>query len=533
MVFSRDTVPGTEDGWTTDRLTAILDAIPAAVTLWDRDLQCWFANAVAAAEGLPATGSQGAYLQGIAGADSSEDVAVAFDRALAGQTVLLDRVLSDEAGVRRHFSGILTPFRDADEVTGVSLVDVDVSPAADVSSAARLALERASRLAERQRIGARLDRRTLNHLDGVLASITEGMRVRALPQASAVLDALDDCIDDLRAAVQGKITADADLRATYPALTEATETRPPRMSPRLPSRRGWSATESLALLDQIPAIVTSWDACQCNTFSNAAALTWYDRPDRRTVTGTHMRDLLKPEYYEPEIEMVHAALAGRYQQHDRLVPDPQGRPRNLQVTHAPVIEDGTIVGSYVLILDATARIAAESAALAAREELAALHERQRISDDLHNVVIQRLFATGLAVTAAARADGASAVGHLRDARESLAQSLKELRQSLDREPYVDDVVSSVTGLVQERTRRSGLRASVQLIGPVNDVRPQVASDLLAALSAALASASTGRPRINVTISADDEMVHLRVAEAAAQPDESMSARTLTRWSSPC
>ena len=537
MAERREFVSTAEQWLTSERLGAILDAIPAAVTLWDCDLNCWFANAVAVADwDLAGDRPHGSYLDRIAGEDASADVAVRFRRALAGESVVLDRVLSDDDSVRRHLSGTLSPFLGADGIAGASLVDVDVSPVADISSAARIARDRASRLAERQRVGAELDNRVLDRLDAVLASVTAGIALCALPEPTAVLEVLDDCIEDLRWAVRGKSGGEAD-RGVVPLPPEPTTA--PRMSSLRPGRAGWSASDSIALLDQIPAIVSSWDQQQHNTFSNRPALAWYGRAERAAVVGAHMQDLLRPEYYEPEIEMLHAALAGERQQHDRLVPDPQGSLRNLQVTHAPVIEDGRVVGSYVLVLDVTARVAAENEALAVREKLAALHERQRISDDLHNVVIQRLFAAALAAKAATRAVGSAAASCLLEARDNLVQSLADLRQSVSvrgREPVIDDVANAVTRLVREWTHGGSLVTTAQLIGPVNDIRPQVAAELLSTLSTALESSATDPAvqRLNVTIAVDESTVRLRVTdgEISRASDAGASSRTLTVWSSP-
>ena len=135
--------------------------------------------------------------------------------------------------------------------------------------------------------------------------------------------------------------------------------------------------------------------------------------------------------------------------------------------------------------------------------------------------------------------GSAAASCLLEARDNLVQSLADLRQSVsvrDREPAIDDVANAVTRLVREWTHGGSLVATAQMIGPVNDIRPQVAAELLSALSTALEPSATDPEvqRLNVTIAADESMVRMRVtdAEGSRASDAPGSSRTLTVWSSP-
>ena len=86
-------------------------------------------------------------------------------------------------------------------------------------------------------------------------------------------------------------------------------------------------------------------------------------------------------------------------------------------------------------------------ALADRQELALISDRERIARDLHDIVIQRLFATGLQLQGVAAMTGGSAIA------ERLDKSVADL----------DDTIKAIRGTIFELQDRSGdsLRAAVR------------------------------------------------------------------------
>ena len=86
-------------------------------------------------------------------------------------------------------------------------------------------------------------------------------------------------------------------------------------------------------------------------------------------------------------------------------------------------------------------------ALADRQELALISDRERIARDLHDIVIQRLFATGLQLQGVAAMSDGSAIAHRLD------KSVADL----------DDTIKAIRGTIFELQDRSGdsLRAAVR------------------------------------------------------------------------
>jgi PAS domain S-box-containing protein len=516
-------------GWTTGVLLAILDALPAAVVVFDRKSRCIFANAEARRSRARAVGEDrvdpiGWSLEETVGRDAAEFLTPLFDRAAGGEVVQTDRALTGSDGTLRHLSWTICPFELHGAIVGTIVVEVDVSPEADVATAARLSRYRASRLAELQRVAAELDRRTMTRLTAITARLGVRGGEPEAPVLHELVDELDDCIAELRTVAQGRLSPEDESEAPPDAVAAQRRRRGGKRNRTADiEAREWTAPDYVALLDQLPTIVSAWDRDQVSTFSNRAALAWYGRTDRADVIGVPMRELLRQEYYEPELPMLFAALDGDTVQHERSVVDPAGSRRDLQVTHAPAYAGGEITGSYVLILDVTAKRAADNAAAAARERLAVMRERQRIADDLHNVVIQRLYAAALRARAASEAAGASARALLGEARDNLAQSLDDLARSLstlDRGPIFEELTNAVAQVVRERTLTGSLRVTAQLIGPINDVPPRIAADLLLALSAALGACETPQraDRVDVTVAASGHEVWMRVADDGIGPE---------------
>ena len=71
-----------------------------------------------------------------------------------------------------------------------------------------------------------------------------------------------------------------------------------------------------------------------------------------------------------------------------------------------------------------------AAAAQDREQLAVLGDRDRIARDLHDLVIQRLFATGMALEGALRTMPEAAAERVQRAVDDLDTTIKEIRTSI-------------------------------------------------------------------------------------------------------
>jgi signal transduction histidine kinase len=123
---------------------------------------------------------------------------------------------------------------------------------------------------------------------------------------------------------------------------------------------------------------------------------------------------------------------------------------NLYLTDKTTSEVFTDVDEELVVaLAAAAGIAIENARLHARvQELALLEDRERIARDLHDTVIQRLFATGLSLQGAARlVQRPEVAARIGQAVEDLDLTVKHIR-------------SAIFGLESSRAARDSLRARV-------------------------------------------------------------------------
>lgn len=133
----------------------------------------------------------------------------------------------------------------------------------------------------------------------------------------------------------------------------------------------------------------------------------------------------------------------------------------------------------------------------AREDqrlLAVFEDRDRIGRDLHDLVIQRLFAVGLGLQGTVRlVDRPEVAARLDQAVDDLDATIKDIRRAIFGLSSVDtaaDVQAEVTRLVDRAAATLKFRPSLRFEGPVRTlVTPEVAPDLLAVLAEALSNAS--------------------------------------------
>jgi signal transduction histidine kinase len=175
----------------------------------------------------------------------------------------------------------------------------------------------------------------------------------------------------------------------------------------------------------------------------------------------------------------------------------------------------------VVALAAAAGVAIENARLHARVgELALLEDRERIAQDLHDTVIQRLFATGLGLQGAARlADRPEVVERIERAVDDLDETVKHIRTAifgLERtRPQSEGVRRRILAVTAEAAGSLGFEPRVLFDGAVDgSVDDDLALDLLATLREALANAArhARATSVDVSVRAVDAEVVLEVAD---------------------
>ena len=151
-------------------------------------------------------------------------------------------------------------------------------------------------------------------------------------------------------------------------------------------------------------------------------------------------------------------------------------------------------------------------------KLALFEDRDRIGRDLHDLVIQRLFAVGLSLQSiTAVAEPPQVRQRIEAAVDDLDATIKDIRRSifaLGSAESAADIQSELSRLVERAAATLKFRPTLTLEGPVRSiVDDDVAPDLLAVLSEALSNASrhSGATKIDVRVSASD-VLELVVAD---------------------
>jgi signal transduction histidine kinase len=181
----------------------------------------------------------------------------------------------------------------------------------------------------------------------------------------------------------------------------------------------------------------------------------------------------------------------------------------------------------VVGLAAAAGVAIENARLSARvNALAVLEDRERIARDLHDTVIQRLFATGMLLQSTVRVvanDPAAAVARIGEAVDDLDTTIKEIRSAifgLEHARLADDGLRGrILATVRDAAATLGFEPRVILDGPVDSgIDADVAADVLATLREALSNvvrhAEASRVEVEVAVGGD---VRLRIADDGNGP----------------
>ncbi|MFJ5617343.1 GAF domain-containing protein [Micromonospora sp. NPDC093243] len=127
-----------------------------------------------------------------------------------------------------------------------------------------------------------------------------------------------------------------------------------------------------------------------------------------------------------------------------------------------------------------------------RELLVVLEDRERIARDLHDVVIQRLFATGLQLQSAAPMSARPELAkRINTAVDDLDATIKDIRRTIFelRTPMTAALRTEIREAVELAAESLGFRPSLELTGPVDSAVPDaLRSELTAVLREALSNA---------------------------------------------
>ncbi|HEX6421151.1 MAG TPA: GAF domain-containing protein [Acidimicrobiales bacterium] len=183
----------------------------------------------------------------------------------------------------------------------------------------------------------------------------------------------------------------------------------------------------------------------------------------------------------------------------------------------------------VVALAAAAGVAIENARLHNRvRNLAIVEDRERIARDLHDTVIQRLFAIGLSLEGAARlvaTDGEMAVSRIGAAVDDIDLTVKHIRSAIfgletSLAGAGDGLRTRLLALVRELDETLGFEPRVLFDGPIDTaVDDALANDVVTTLREALTNAArhAQADRVDVAVVAQDGQLRLTVTDNGVGP----------------
>jgi two-component system, NarL family, sensor histidine kinase DevS len=272
--------------------------------------------------------------------------------------------------------------------------------------------------------------------------------------------------------------------------------------------------ELAGVLDRLPGMVAYWDHEARNRFATEAHLEWFGF-EPQELYGMHISEVLGPERYERSRPFIEAALAGQEQHYESRLHDVGGRRRYVEITLVPHRGDGGR-GFVATTTDITARVQSQQALQESTRQLALLEERQRIAADLHDVVIQRLFAAGLDLVAVQRGVP-DAAERIVSATEGVDEAIRELRRaihSLTELMTPTQLPTMIERILGNAGRVLGFVPTMTYTGSLELLPERAVDHLLAVLTEALSNVTrhAEATEVHVTLDSQPDQVSLRVAD---------------------
>lgn len=230
---------------------------------------------------------------------------------------------------------------------------------------------------------------------------------------------------------------------------------------------------------------------------------------------------------------------------------PEGHPPMRSFLGTPVSVGGTVFGNLYLTekqggqpfteedeelvvgLAAIAGSAIERVRL--HEEIrriSVLEDRERIGRDLHDNVIQRLFATGLGLQALARRleDRPEVLARIEESVDALDETIREIRSTIFQLQSGDAVGAGLRrrllALATELSPTLGFKPRVSFVGPVDTaVTPVVADHVPPVLREALTNVAkhADATRVEIAVAISSGALVLEVADDGRGPGDGRSA----------
>ena len=292
-----------------------------------------------------------------------------------------------------------------------------------------------------------------------------------------------------------------------------------RESSRPLSDAGLSDEMAWSLLDAAPdgIIMADEDGLILLVNRQTEDLFGYERGD---LLGRSVDDLL-PERFR----QIHRAHRTRYRVEPRTRTmgagltlfgrRADGSEFPVEISLSPMKTD---IGLRVVaaVRDVTERLEADERLRRAAQDLRIADDRERIARDLHDRIIQRLFAAGMTLQSTQQRNQEDAPARIATVIDDLDDTIRELRSvifGLDSKPQGSGLRSEILRVVSEERLALGFEPNVRFDGLIETVSNEVAAELLPTLREALSNVARHAHASWVQVIVEcDENVILRVLD---------------------
>lgn len=193
----------------------------------------------------------------------------------------------------------------------------------------------------------------------------------------------------------------------------------------------------------------------------------------------------------------------------------------VEIALGPYEDDGLHV--IAAVRDVTERRENQQRLETANGQLALARERERIGRDLHDVILQRLYGTGLTVQAIAASTDQATSDRLDAIIDDVDRIIAEVRTivfTLGAHGQQGTLGQELADIVAQSSRVLGFSPALRLEGPVESVlAPEVQTELLASIREALGNVArhSGARSVEVTIEVAGDQVVLAVRDDGVGP----------------